>query len=401
MNEKQQITRNQHYVSRGIQKQFADAKRKVYELFIEKDILSKKDYEKTMRQNFVYEHPQLKINYLESLFSDIEDKYIPQIDVNVSEAQQYYLKGINYDGFIHKIKELLPVFLIFYFRSGALLYEYSFSSEKPKLDRVERMIMNIFDEKYLWGLCETISRFYESSIIVDEQERFLLSDQYISTVSLSYKNKFSNASNRQIGMKDTMLLFPLSAKFYVVFFHGNKPNYIVPNKYCILDDNAVSEINNVIYQNSYVKCIAKKQTAFDMLDKVKLYSPTKTIMTYSDGTVKDYITKREVFLYDKDRDMHKNSIQYMEDYVNKIKGKIGRNDKCVCGSGKKYKYCCMRKYQEVEKIIYGIDNQDKDLYTIPNVKMAEDAIKVFVGDEGSLNEADKEILQKMRELIDI
>ena len=313
--------------------------------------------------------------------------------------QLYYSKELNYEKCIHKIKELLPIFLIFYFRSGALLYEYSFCSEERKLDRVERMMMNIFNEGYLWGLCETISQFYESAVIVDEQERFLLSDQYISTAALSYKNKFSNASNRQIGMKDTMLLIPLSAKFYVAFYHGKKPNYIYSNRYCILDDNAVGQINSVIYQNSYVKCIAKKQDAFDTIKKVELYSPTKTMMTYDDGTVKDYITKREVFLYDKDRDMDIHSIQYMNEYKSKIEGKIGRNDKCICGSGKKYKHCCMRKYDDVKKIIYGINNQDKDLYTIPNVKVAEDAIEVFVGREEGLNESDREILKKVRDII--
>ena len=47
-------------------------------------------------------------------------------------------------------------------------------------------------QNFLWGLCETISQFYESAVIVDEKERFLLSDQYISTVALSYKNKFQH-----------------------------------------------------------------------------------------------------------------------------------------------------------------------------------------------------------------
>ena len=27
------------------------------------------------------------------------------------------------------------------------------------------------------------------------------------------------------------------------------------------------------------------------------------------------------------------------------RNKIGRNQKCVCGSGKKYKKCCLKKYQ--------------------------------------------------------
>lgn len=115
------------------------------------------------------------------------------------------------------------------------------------------MILNIFDGRYLWGLCDTISQFYESAVIVDEEERFLLSDQYISTVALSYKNKFSNASNRQIGMKDTMILLPLSAKYYVAFCHGKKPKYISKERFCLLDDTGVAEINNVIYKNSYVK----------------------------------------------------------------------------------------------------------------------------------------------------
>ena len=401
MSKSDQITRNQHYVSRGIQKQFADTKNKVYELFIEKDNLSKKNYNKTMAQNFVYEHPKLSTNYLEKLFSDIEDVYIPKIDSCIAKIEKENLSGINYSQFILRVKEMLPIFMIFYFRSGALLYEYSFSSENPKLDRVERMILNIFNGRYLWGLCETISKFYESAVIVDEKERFLLSDQYISTVALSYKNKFSNASNRQIGMKDTMILLPLSAKYYVVFYHGKKPNYISKEKFCVLDDIDVAEINNVIYQNSYVKCIAKKQEAFDMLEKITLYSPTKTMMLYNDGTVKDYVSKREVFLYKNDRDMNENSIHYIDDYILKIKGKVGRNSKCICGSGKKYKQCCMGKYEEVKKIIYGVENQDRDLYTIPNVRMAEDAIEIFIGKEEGLNESDKLILDRVRGIIQI
>ena len=31
--------------------------------------------------------------------------------------------------------------------------------------------------------------------------------------------------------------------------------------------------------------------------------------------------------------------------------KIGRNEKCSCGSGKKYKKCCFLRQQQVENII--------------------------------------------------
>ena len=30
--------------------------------------------------------------------------------------------------------------------------------------------------------------------------------------------------------------------------------------------------------------------------------------------------------------------------------KIGRNDKCLCGSGLKYKRCCLNKVQEEKKV---------------------------------------------------
>ncbi len=68
-----------------------------------------------MSQNFVYEHPQFAVNYLEDLFAKIEDKYIRKIDEIVSEVQVYYSKELNYEKCIHKIKELLPIFLIFLF----------------------------------------------------------------------------------------------------------------------------------------------------------------------------------------------------------------------------------------------------------------------------------------------
>ena len=54
-----------------------------------------------------------------------------------------------------------------------------------------------------------------------------------------------------------------------------------------------------------------------------------------------------------------------------------------------------------KKIIYGIENQNRDLYTIPNVRMAEDAIEIFTGKEEGLNESDKLILDRVRGIIQI
>ena len=41
-----------------------------------------------------------------------------------------------------------------------------------------------------------------------------------------------------------------------------------------------------------------------------------------------------------------NDILASEENDMQMKQKIGRNDLCYCGSGKKYKKCCMKKDQE-------------------------------------------------------
>ena len=38
------ITKKQHYVSQGVLKHFADEQRKTYELFIDKNLVSKKEH---------------------------------------------------------------------------------------------------------------------------------------------------------------------------------------------------------------------------------------------------------------------------------------------------------------------------------------------------------------------
>ena len=45
-------------------------------------------------------------------------------------------------------------------------------------------------------------------------------------------------------------------------------------------------------------------------------------------------------------------------------GKIGRNDTCPCGSGKKYKKCCLNSHQGNDKIIQGYR---KDVIALDNL----------------------------------
>jgi len=397
-----EITKNQHYVSRGILKHFADDRKKIFELYIEKEIISLKSIDKVMSQNYIYEHPALEVNSLEKFFSQIEDRLISWLDKMIIALDNEYENGKDCQKYILDIKKVMPLFLMFYFRSGAMLYEYSFSSQNPKLDRVERMIFNIFDDRYIRGLCKTINNFYEAAIFVDEEESFLISDQYLSTVALKYKNKFSNASNRQIGMRDTMILLPLSSKYYVVFYHGRKPDFIIRNVFNVVDEDNVNKINSIIFQNSYVKCAGKKQETLENVkgDEITTFSPTKCIMQYKDGTIKDFIIKKEVFWYEEDCDLNINSIQYMGDYIQKIKGKVGRNSPCICGSGKKYKHCCQKKYDLAKAIYYDLQNEKNVSYNIPGSMMQEAGIQDYAGKiENMNNKKDREILEQMQKIV--
>ncbi len=146
----------------------------------------------------------------------------------------------------------------------------------------------------------------------------------MATVALKYKNRFSNASNRQIGMKETMILLPLSDKFYIVFYNGHNPSYIIKDKISILSFEEVQKINDVIIENSYVECVGKYKQELERVKENEIISfgPSKCLMRYGDGMLKDHIIKREVFFYEEDWDLDTNSYTYMVKYLEKIKGKI-------------------------------------------------------------------------------
>ncbi len=396
------ITKKQHYVSQGILKHFLNEQGKVFELLIEKKLIIPKRIQDTMEQNYVYEHPAFKTNALEKKFGEIESVVFPQMDEIIADLEQGYKENKSAVKYISKIKKMMPLLLVFYFRSGALLHEYEFSSDKPKLDRVERLIANIFSSRYINGLSQTVCNCYDAAIIVDETGQFLISDQYMSTVALKYKNRFSNASNRQIGMKETMILLPLSAKFYMVFYNGHNPSYIIKDKISILSFEEVQKINDIIIENSYVECVGKYKQELERVKENEIISfgPSKCLMRYGDGMLKDHIIKREVFFYEEDWDLDRNSYTYMVKYLEKIKGKIGRNSLCICGSGKKYKYCCMHKYDLAKNILSATQNEGAVDYNISGIVALEAAIEEFSGRETELtNERDKEALRKLDELM--
>ena len=79
--------------------------------------------------------------------------------------------------------------------------------------------------------------------------------------------------------------------------------------------------------------------------------------------------------------------------------KIGRNEPCPCGSGKKYKKCCISKYEKAARILQDIYNQKNVDYTIPGARVVEDSILEYEGPQEKLkNKHDKDIIEKIIEL---
>ena len=102
------ITKNQHYVSRGVLKHFSDEQNKIFELFIEKILVSKRYIDNTMSQNFVYEHPKIKTNTIEDIFAKFESKAFPLIDGLICEIESNYKNKLSIIGFMETIKNIIP-----------------------------------------------------------------------------------------------------------------------------------------------------------------------------------------------------------------------------------------------------------------------------------------------------
>lgn len=98
-------TKNQHFVSRGILKHFADDQKKTYELYIEKNIISKKAIDNVMAQNYVYEHPALRANSLENFFARIESQLISWLDKVLAVLEHEYEDKANCEKFVNDMKK--------------------------------------------------------------------------------------------------------------------------------------------------------------------------------------------------------------------------------------------------------------------------------------------------------
>lgn len=338
------FVKNQHYVSEFILKKFANEKNQLCEFLIPKNRRYITNTSQAMSEKYVYEHSQLKKNSLESIFSALEGEF-----ANDFKQIEAYIKKQDLENIARLITNNLYGILIFYYRSGALLYEFSSRYDiKSQEEKVESLISKIVNINYLISLSQSIKKGYKWGIIKSSNSNFLLSDQFISTAALSIKSRFINVSNRQMGMKGVIILIPISKDYYFVFFNGNNPYYINDFSLSELTDSETLEINKVILNNSYKKCIAPTDPSLEkVLSYFKNQSPSEAFAKYTSGGHKEFVVKKELFFYDEDSTTF--------DFL--IGGRVfsykdlKRNEKCKCGSNFKFKKCCRDYVKKAELLM--------------------------------------------------
>ena len=386
---------NQHYISQGLIRLFSENKKSVFEFNIDNEKVYRAAISRTMYGKKIYEHSGLPENALELFFKKIEDKYIPTIKSVIDLLDNGCIEDAR-----RVIRSIVKFYLLFYYRSGAILYELGYQNHLIQEEIVNKMLDRISNYSYVERLSKAIINDYKMVLVKTNENGFLLSDQYISTASLDCKGKIANYSNRTIGFVNCLIMLPISSKYYVLFYNGSLTldAFLSEKDLVEISNEDLFLLNKAILRNSYKKCIAMHEHDFNNLTSFKSDSDgtTGVLVRYSNGLFSEYSLKKEVFLYDTDLDVFYRYPQYiseLQQFKESHHRDISRNDLCLCGSGKKYKKCCIEKYQKSQLIFHRFKLEDSSWMCTPS-ECVEYPIHSFWGQKEGLSSISKEVLSK-------
>tara|TARA_B100000508_G_C11460470_1_gene279021 strand:+ start:1278 stop:2435 length:1158 start_codon:yes stop_codon:yes gene_type:complete len=367
----EQITKNQHYIPQSLLKHFSNDG-KLFEVLTQDKKIFPTTVGKTMCENYTYEHDQLPTNTVENFFSRIEGVTSPAVEelINLIDDIKDDRKDIG--EFKSRLSEILGYLLIYYYRSGALLTEFSSFKETEKVPLLSEKILN---EDYISSLAQLILDFY-SFAIIESDDDFLLSDQFISTAAFKAKAQFFDVSNRHIGLNEIIILIPISSSYYTIFWNTKTSFFVEPNKINVLNEEQVKQINSSIINNSYTKCIAKKIESIEgVIDEYRWSSPTQV---FAGGNPDNFhmgaINKKEVFFTTEERDAYD---MFTNAFFTQYKD-LKRNDTCACNSGKKFKKCHESTYKRCQSIALFMQKsqrqvmRDSAVYGVPFIEQPID-----------------------------
>ena len=351
-------TKKQHYIAQGIIREFFDSS-KIYEKNLHNGKIYKSSIDDTMCMSNSYEFPFFDDNFLEDLFAKSIDCDSSVLIIKLKKL----LEEENYIDAKNMIFKNIRMFLINYYKSITSLIHMSKEISKKDNSSIVRMINTIFNMPYIDRLSELLCTGYDFSIIKSNDGNFVLSDQYISTCSLKFIGRFINMSNREIGLKNTIVLIPISKDYYGIFINGQFPNNFSIKTSSIneLNECQTQIINNIIFNNSYEKCISLNER--EMLNLERKNPSNGDLMAFAkfeSGDSAAFKIKQEVFFDEEGYEMYK----YFESYEwsNKKYKKCGVNSLCPCGSNRKYKKCCRNKVENCERILNIMHYQKDNLF---------------------------------------
>jgi len=341
---KDNIVKNQHYIPESLLRNFTDSNEKIIEVFLKTRKIYPTSPSNSMSEKFVYEHDKLEKNTVEKYFAKIDSKIAPKIKLIIAKIKKLKNGNIDIVDIKSEVEALLPIFIIFYYRSGALLTEFSSINKKDKVPLLSKKILNSY---YIDLLSKTIKRGYKFAII-ESNDDFLLSDQFISTSALKIKSQFFDISNRHIGLKETLILIPISSSYYIVYWNSEDDFITKDNEIHTLNEEELQLINETIINNSYIKCIGQNKNRIEqVLTKYKMQYPSQI---FAGGNPSGYhcgaIRKKEVFFYEEERVAYE-LLEFMSFMQYKD---LGRNDICACGSRKKFKKCHLDAYNRINQV---------------------------------------------------
>ncbi len=371
------IVKNQHYIPECLLWHFVNQDKKLFEALLERKKIYPTNPDSSMCARYVYEHDKLPTNTIEKYFQKIENKIAPEINDLIDDIDKHKKGSIEFSIIKQRIEKLLPIFIIFYYRSGALLTEFSSINKQDKIPLLSKKILNEF---YIDLLVDMIKNKYKFALI-ESNNNFIMSDQYVSTAALKIKGKFTNICNRTIGIKETIILIPISASFYSVYWHSDSPFFLKEDTINILDKDETKKVNYAIINNSYRKSISSnKDILKELINDYHWSSPTQ-IYAGNDktGYYAGAIKKKEVFFYEIDRIAY-NSLDLF--YTKTGYEKLGRNDLCFCGSKKKFKKCHEDIYDRLKSLLHDlkyIKNRSANRFGIPNANIIESPIDQWGG----------------------
>ena len=344
-------TKKQHYISNSILDNFFKTN-KIHEY----NLKSNRDYDcstsNSMCCSDIYESDLFKDNKLEDAFAKLYDG---QFATALSKIDNY-LSNNKVELAIDLLRHNFYFYVVSYYKSLASLVRLS-KNDKQILDKnraTTRMFKLITDIDYMKRMSVILTNCYDIYIIKSNDSNFVLCDQFISTASNYFNGMFSNISNRDIGVKGSIILLPVSIDYYFLLYDKtlNKSINMKPNSINMLSEQDTGKVNNIIYNNATEKVCTLKDKKYTFKN-VNSYGDESVYMVYSNLSSQGYKKKKEIFYSNEEQDLYK----MFADLEWGKYTKLGRNEKCFCGSNKKFKKCCYDKVERCKLIMSNIKNK--------------------------------------------